>query len=184
MGNEAHIRIDEGVKRGPKKQYRHTPRKRVNEAGLLESIPPDLNPDHVLELYLSRARTSQIAQELGVRRSTLTAWMRDQRPEGWKKVQVIRALLKKESGDEGIEDANDALSLARAREQLRSGQWDLERLDSSNYGQKQEVAVTHDHKVTIEHTLTGSARELFQSIRGISPSNQPVIDIKPEDSSQ
>ena len=91
------VRIDKGLKRGPR--YKHRPPVKRDEQGkFLEAIPPDLDPDHVLELYLSRPTTSLIAKELGLRRSTLIHWIREQRPDQWKRVQVIRALLMKEDG--------------------------------------------------------------------------------------
>jgi len=134
-------RIDKGVKRGPRKRYQHTPMRR-NEEGLVEAIPPDLDHEEILKRYLATPKTSQIARDLGVRRHSLVAWLRSKDPEKWKAVQVIRAITRKEDSEEGLEDANDALALARARELLRSAQWDLERLDASNYGQKQEI--THN----------------------------------------
>jgi hypothetical protein len=135
MGNNSHLRIDEGIKRP---RYAHKPPAKRKDTAT-GTIPPDLDPDAVLDRYLTEATTSQIAASYGVSRKTLVRWLVNERPEAWKKVQVIRALCRKEDADEGIETACDALSLARAREQLRSGQWDLERLDSGNYGQKQQL---------------------------------------------
>ena len=179
MANESHIRIDEGIKRGPKNKYKHTPPSKTPDDSLREAIPADLDPDRVLDLYLSSPRTSQIAAELGIRRSTLTWWMRKVRPEQWKQVQVLRALMKKESADEGLEDAKDALSLARARELLKSGQWDLERLDSGTFGVKVEQTIEINHHVLVEHGLADSALTLFESMRSISPSNQSLT-IEPD----
>jgi transposase len=143
VASEAHVRIDEGIKRGPKKQGKIRPRRVNSQTGLAEAIPPGLDPKYVLDLYLQNPTTSGIAQKLGVRRSTLTLWLRKTCPEDWKNVQICKALMRKEDADEGLETAADALELARAREMLRSGQWDLERLDAANYGQKQEV--THQN---------------------------------------
>lgn len=137
---EAHIRIDEGVKRGPRK--RNKPPVRRDESGQVEAIPANLDPKEVLDLYLQYPTTSGIAAKLGLRRSSLTLWLRKTCPEDWRNVQLAKAHMRKEDGDEGIETASDALALARAREMLKSGQWDLERLDPKNYGQKQEV--THN----------------------------------------
>lgn len=146
MPNEAHVRIDEGVKRGPRHPHKPPAKRKDTATG---SIPDGLNPDTVIEQYLTESTTSQIAAAYGVSRKTLVRWLVEQRPNEWKKVQVIRALCRKEDADEGIEGACDALSLARAREQLRSGQWDLERLDSKNYGQKQELTVSVQPILTI-----------------------------------
>ena len=142
-----HQRIDEGVKRGAR--HNQPPANRPTE-GLSRTIPDDLNPDHVLAEFLVAGKTSGIALKYGLRRAAVTRWMQKIRPIEWKEVQKIRALCTKEDGTEQIYDARSALQLSRARELLRAGQWDLERLDPSNYGVKQEVA----------HTFTGPVIEI------------------------
>ena len=58
-------------------------------------------------------------------------------------------------------DAEDALSLARAREVLRSAQWELTALDP-DYKPKQQV----DHTVTLDTSdALGAASDLVRSIR-------------------
>jgi hypothetical protein len=138
---EAHVRIDKGVKRGPKIQRRPGPGKlRRNDEGKVQAIPDGLNPKEVLDLYLTEETTSQIAARYGVRRKSLVAWLRQVAPEEWRAVQLIRAHDRKEIGNEQLEDAPDALSLARARELVKSAQWDLQALDP-DYRPKQEVTV-------------------------------------------
>ena len=134
-----YIRIDRGVKRGQRKPAR--PPYRRGENGEAQAIPPDLDPKTVLDLYLCADTTSQVARQLGVRRSSLTLWLRERCPEEWKNIQIARALIRKEDADVGLERAPDALSLARAREMLRSGQWDLERLDAPTFGEKHDLTV-------------------------------------------
>lgn len=169
---ESHVRIDEGVKRGPKKKYVKPPR-RNPETGLAESIPPDLDPKMVLDLYLQYPTTSGIAQKLGLRRSSLTLWLRKTCPEDWKNVQIAKALMRKEDADEGLETADNALNLARAREMLKSGQWDLERLDSKNYGQKQEV--THTVVPVLNIAVVGAPQHT-QIEKDITPQAIESID--------
>ena len=131
MANEAHVRIDEGIKRGPKVQRRPGPGKlrRNPETGKVQAIPDNLDHKEVLARYLSEDTTSQIAQSYGVTRKSLVAWLRQVAPKEWKQVQLIRAHDRKELGNEEIESAEDALSLARAREIVRSAQWELAALD-------------------------------------------------------
>lgn len=149
-------RIDYGIPRGPKGRAK-LPHRR-NPEGIAEAIPAGLNVDAVLQRYLSAPTSSTIARELGVRRSTLTKWLRDTAPEKWKAVQVIRADLRKEDGDEGIYGARDALELARARELLKSAQWDLERLDSANYSEKVEHASQIQPVLVIQVVVPGEER--------------------------
>jgi transposase-like protein len=137
--NEHHYqRIDKGIRRTRKS----VPRRRDPETNALQAIPEGLQASEVLNRYLSDATTSEIAREYGVSRKSLTAWLRQTAPEAWKQALIIRAHSRKDDADEQIERAEDPLSLARAREMLKSGQWDLERLDAANYAQKQEVAHT------------------------------------------
>ena len=170
MAGEAHVRIDEGIKRGPKQQRASVPRRR-NEKGLVEGIPANLDPKEVLELYLTEANTSQIAKRYGVRRKTLVGWLREVAPKEWKRVQTVRAEIRKEDGNENIEVAPDALSLARAREMIRSAQWDLERLDAENYGQKQEI--THNINTDLGDRLR-RARERTIDAQVIDVAPQPL----------
>lgn len=133
-----HIRIDEGIRRGPKKR-RKVPRQQDPRTGrMLQIIPPDLDPQVVLNRYLTDETTSQIAQSFGVTRKALTGWLRSALPKEWKQVQIVRALVRKDDGNDGLEDAPDALSLARAREMIRSAQFDLEHLDE-DFRPKQET---------------------------------------------
>ena len=81
----------------------------------------------------------------------------------------------KEDGNEGLETAADALTLARARELVKSAQWDLERLDSSTFGQKQEVNIQVDHNHEISQALEDKISDLLLKIR---EPNQ-VIDVQP-----
>lgn len=159
-----HTRVDEGVKRG-KRQYHHPKAKRAPE-GSSWTIPVGLDADQVLMQYLAAQSTSGIAAQLGIRRSVLTRWLCEVRPKEWKEIQVIRALCTKEDGQEQIYDSTTALSLARARELLRSAQWDLERLDSANYGPKQE------HIVTVQPVLSITVVAAIPNA-ALLPDNQP-----------
>ena len=132
------VRIDKGMKRTVASRP-------VSPKADLGSwvIPDGLKPQEVLDRYLSVETTSEIAAQYGLSRKALVKWLREVDPQGWKNAQIIRAICRKENADEGLEAAADPLSLARARELLRSGQWDLERLDAKNYGQQTSVKVEH-----------------------------------------
>ena len=133
-----HIRIDDGIKRGPRLRNGR-PTMPSNPADLGTGIiPANLDPDEVLRQYLTVPTTSKLANSYGVSRKALVGWLREQRPAEWKQAQILRALCMKEDSETGLAVAPDALSLARARELLRAGQWDLERLDA-DYRPKQEV---------------------------------------------
>ena len=139
-------RIDRGVKRGRKTPINSraarglTPKPRPDDLGSWK-IPADLNPHEVLHCYLTEQTTSQIASQYGLSRRALVKWLREMVPTEWREIQLLRAHANLENGEDGIEVANDALSLARAREQAKAAQWRLQSLDK-DYHPKQEI--THN----------------------------------------
>ena len=160
---ESHVRIDEGIRRGPRRPRPYAPMRRDPETDRVEGIPANLDINVVLERYLAES-TTVLAREFGVRRKTLVGWIREKDPKRWKAAQVVKALTRKEDAEEVFElGPEDALSLASARELLRSAQFDLERLDSPTWGQKQEVTI--DHRITVEHSITDSADLLLASYK-------------------
>lgn len=122
-------RIDKGIKRGPRiRNGKPTNPSDPADLGTWQ-IPANLDPDEVLQRYLTDSTTSQIAKQYGLSRKALTSWLRKQRPAQWRQAQILRALCTKEDAETGLATAPDALSLARARELLRAGQWELQCLD-------------------------------------------------------
>ena len=138
----SHVRIDEGVKRGKRRPIREgLPTRPAHPADLgTWVIPAGLDPDKVLDQYLTESTTSQIAAQYGLSRKALTKWIREQRPEQWKQAQALRALCTKEDAEDGLRGAADGLSLARARELLKSAQFDLQAIDP-DYQPKHHVTV-------------------------------------------
>lgn len=195
MGVNLHSyeRIDKGVKKGstinqdkPRRSRAFVSMRR-GEEGQVEAIPPDLNPHEVLQKYLSEQTTSQIAKSYGIKRKSLVAWLRTTVPNEWKQVQITRAFIRKDDAESDLEDGMvegtlDPLSLACARELLKAGQWDLERLDSGNYGQKQEVTHKVD-VVNLEEALAVSMNAIMQKLvhTGVMSNPTPnVINDLPE----
>ena len=168
MANEAHVRIDEGVKRGPRKPQEA--RRRSPKADLGSwVIPADLNPHDVIQRFLTESTTSHIAAQYGLSRKALVKYLRATVPNEWKEAQVLRALCRKEDGDDGLDSASDALSLACAREQVKSAQWDLERLDHTNYGQKQELTGKDGGPLQVQIVRFG------QVIEGEVVADSPIV---------
>ena len=176
---EAHVRIDEGIKRGPKVQRRPGPGKlrRNPETGKVQAIPDGLDYKEVLARYLSEDTTSHIAQSYGVSRKSLTAWLRQVAPKEWKQVQIIRAHDQKEQGNEALQDESltpDALSLARARELVRSAQWDLSALDD-DYRPKLAVESKQVSDPATQE-LANAAIELLQRFKEKVVNPVPVLE--------
>lgn len=179
---ESHIRIDEGIKRGPRKPLQARRRSPKGDLGGWV-IPEDLKPQEVLQRYLVAETTSQIAQEYGLSRKALTKWLREKCPVEWKQVQILRALDQKDKGNEGLIDPPHALSLACAREQLKSAQWELTALDP-DYQPKQQITVTNIIKM--DSLLNDEFDLLLVKVRGVASTPnaalpQSIIDVTPKD---
>jgi len=136
---ESHIRIDEGIARGPRTPSEPTTTAQVEPIPFDQGKLAKIDVQRVLERYIGGETTTQIAASLGVTRQGLGWWMRKHAEGDWKDAQIILAFERKERAEDALATANDALSLARAREQLRGAQWELERVLSRIYAQKQEV---------------------------------------------
>ena len=177
---EAHKRIDKGVERGP----------RISQKALgnASNIPVDpslaydpqklvgVDINQILTRYLNGETSTQIAKSLNCTRQGLGYFLRENAEEDWKNAQVIQAIERKEQAEDELGNAIDSLSLARARERLRSAQWELERVCNRIFGQKQEVAMTIDIRVQVDHSLTEDARSLLERVRAAPQLTQRTID--------
>jgi hypothetical protein len=94
-----------------------------------------VDPKDILERYLAGETGPQIAQSLGVTKQALSFFLISKAEEDWRAAQLVKAIDRKDRADELIETADNALDLTRAREMLRSAQWDLERVCRRIYGQ-------------------------------------------------
>jgi hypothetical protein len=115
------------------------------------------NPQEVIARYFRDETTADIAVSLGVHRSALHQWLIRNCEQDWRDAQVARAITAMEQAKEDLQTAADPLSLARAREALRSAQWELERLFSRLYGQKQEVTHNLPNGPLINIQLSGQS---------------------------
>ena len=145
-----HVRIDEGLQRGARIMPA-PPVRRISAVPADNSKLADLDPKQVIARYFHDETTQQIAESLGVHRSALHQWLIRNCEQDWRDAQVARAITALDNAKDGLEAAQDALSLARAREQLRGAQWELERLFSRLYGQpKAEININSDGPVTVQ----------------------------------
>jgi hypothetical protein len=94
-----------------------------------------VDPKDVLERYLAEESSESIAKSYGVTRAALSLFMLRSAESEWKDAQLTKALRRKENAEELMDRADNALDLTRAREQLRSAQWELERVCRRIYGQ-------------------------------------------------
>lgn len=105
----------------------------------------------VLDRYINGEQVAAIAPKFKVSDVTIYALLLREHEGAWKDIQTARSLARLERAQDKLSIADDALSLARAREEIRSAQWELERLLNRLYAQKQEVV--HTGTVTISNAL-------------------------------
>lgn len=174
MANEAHIRIDEGIKRPDKRKMRQEARKSLKSANgenlrMTRQYTPEMRSQAILavpDAILSGKTPKDVALAQGIPISTLYSWIL-----GNENVETARAVLiayELAAKTEGIDTANDALELARAREGFRAWSWIAERRESRLYGQKQEVTVGVDVRIEVDHQLQEAARELISRVRAVA----------------
>jgi len=168
-----HIRIDEGIKRGPRKRRSTTPATGTPQTVRSSAVEiADLNAETVLNRYLEEP-IHQIAVSYGLSEAQLYRWLLDNCEEGWRKSQIAKATAALERAKADIDNAQDPMQLAKAREKLKAAQWDLERLFARVYGLKQELKIdAQDRSMEIRAVLLEDAADLIKQIRG--ETNQPV----------
>ena len=124
-----------------------------------------LDTKGIIARYLADENTKDIAKSLGVHRSALNQHLLKFAKEDWVCAQAARAITRKEQAEEDLASSVDSLSLARAREVLRSAQWDLERVARRIFGTNVEMVV---EQVLPERDITQVARRLaFLLAKGI-----------------
>ena len=180
MGTEAHVRIDEGVKRGPRRKLDRHPKAQT----FLSAYSLETRQKAVADAIESLERgetTEQIAQRHNLPGRTLRAWLLGDERADVARGRMISYELARTLSDIG--EATEPLPLARAREEFRAWSWIAERRESRLYGQKQEVSVTGT--VTVSHALQAISERRQAQIEdqsGASLPNAavlPVIDVNP-----
>ena len=128
----------------------------ANKQGQLAPLSK-VDPKVVLDRYLAGETGPQIAASLNVTKQALSYWLINHAEAEWKSAQFVKAFNTKEQAEELMSSATNALDLARARELLRSAQWDLERVCRRIYGQ--DAPANAAQAVQININLRGGAAE-------------------------
>lgn len=183
---ESHVRIDDGLKRG-KRQMRQDARKQPKSKNgtFLSSIDPEKRSSIILEAperILKGETTTQIAQSYNIPPSTLRAWLiGNQDAEAARGAMLAQELMIRA---EDIDNATDPLSLAQAREGFKAWSWLAERRESRLYGMKSETKIDIDYHVTVDASLSESARLLLDQVRVVevrhdAAQQEGIIDVVP-----
>lgn len=159
--------------RMPRKLSRRTLRRREELAiGGIHALS-EVDPKTILERYLAGEKIRKMAEQYGVRPVSIYAFLLRLVPDEWLAAQKAKAFARKEQGEDGLDDAQDALDVAIAREQLRAGQWDLERVMRDKYGRE-------DHNININVFDLGErlrrAKERTTQVLEVETSSALTID--------
>ena len=174
---ESHIRIDEGITRKSRKDYRRDALKQPKsvKGTFLSTLDPETRKAIILEAperILRGETTTQIAQSYGIPPSTIRSWL-----VGNNDAELARgAMLAMElmMQVEAIELAQDPLSLARAREAFRAWSWIAERREHRLYGQKQELTGKDGGPLQVQIVRFGETIEGQSSVVSDTPCTAPT----------
>lgn len=124
----------------------------------------------VLDRYIGGEQVAAMASEYGTSDVTIYAIILREHEDAWVDIQRARALARLERAQGDLEVAADALSLARARELVRSAQWELEKLLRRLYGQ--EVNVNMNITADLGDRLRRARERVIEAIPAAIPAPQ------------
>jgi hypothetical protein len=138
------------------------------------------DPKTILQRYLSDESTKDIAASYGVTRQALGQYLLSVAETEWKEAQVARAVVRKDGADDELARIREAiktadqeerhrlkLSLACAEAELRSAQWDLERVCRRIYGQDQGLGGGNAVQINISLRRDGATIAPHNEVEGV-----------------
>ncbi len=142
MANEAHVRIDEGIKRGKRRQVNRMPRASLS-GQYLSPVTPQRKQQIIQAALVGLAQgltTDQIGEANGITGRALRYWLLDDEQAEQARRSMINQELARTGEDlRQAKYADSPLPLACAREEARYWMWIAERREARLYGPKQEV---------------------------------------------
>ena len=143
MASEAHIRIDEGLPRGKRKQKDPNRTKPLTKK-VWTNYPAETRRtviDDALALLAQGWTTNEIGQKHNIPGPTVRFWLlNDETAEKARDAMFDQELVLR---GQQIDEAEDALALGRAREGFRYWSFLAERRDAKRYGQHNQLTVVH-----------------------------------------
>ena len=130
----------------------------------------------VLDRYIAGEQVADMAGEYETSDVTIYALLLREHESDWKDIQEARALARLERAQGELRTAPDALSLAKSREEVRSAQWELERLCRRLYGEERQQQTVVAPVLNI--VLSTDAAPLTD----LASHARPIIDVRPQQS--
>ena len=122
----------------------------MNESAVVpDSLPASLATlPRLIQRYLSGERIRDLAPEFPACRQTLYNWMHSYAADTAYPDLVRQAIVNRiASADDELENADNLMDLARARELAKFTRWDAERRLPKLFGPKQEIS--QDNRITV-----------------------------------
>lgn len=167
---KSHTRIDDGVKRGPRKPIDRRPKQGLATKArgpYLPRLTAEARATVLAECYerLSYGDTTdQIAADHGLPGRTLRQWLLGDADADAARLWLINGELARTLDElRDAKYADSPLALACAREEFRAWSWIAERREARIYGQKQEVTTTN--YVGVDVASLASAARLIAQVR-------------------
>ena len=111
--------------------------------GGLSQLPADTR-DSILQDAIDRYSKGESAHEIavshGIDVNTLYRHLIEHREADWRTAKISLAIAELDKAEQDLKRASDKLGVSRAREEIRSRQWQLERLFRRIYGQDQPAS--------------------------------------------
>ena len=171
MTSEAHLRIDEGIKRGPRKKVDRQPK-----AALTGQFLPKFTPEQrqaILEdtyqAIQAGETTDSIGQRYGITGRAIRHWLLDDPKADQARKTLINGELARTLDEmKQARFADSPLPLACAREEFRAWSWIAERRESQLYSQRTHIEVANQPLSKVDAELLGSAQELLKLFKARS----------------
>ena len=176
MTNEAHLRIDDGLRRGPRKRQVNRQPQAALSGQFLPKFTPQQKQDIIRECYegLERGETTdEIGERHGVTGRAIRHWLLDDPQAHQARRKLINGELARTLDEMRLAKLADSpLPLACAREEFRAWSWIAERRERE-YSPKQDVTIIAE--VKIDTILDGYCERLLAKL---APP-LPIIEVEP-----
>ena len=175
----AHARIDEGIKRGPRRQINRQPKAALT-GQYLSPVTPERKQQIIEAALLGLAAglsTDQIGEQHGITGRALRYWLLDDERAQRARLAMINQELARTGEDlRAAKHADSPLPLACAREEFRYWSWIAERREARLYGPKQEVT----HQTADMSALLQAVSERLLAERQLNVVSTPQIAVQHE----
>lgn len=125
----------------------------------------------------------QIASQFGITHAGIRKWLLAEAEPQYKAAQQAGLIQRIVDADEMLELAEDAVSIARAREMAKFARWDAERRLPHLFGQRVDVSITErvDLKGALEEARARTFEGKSERVPDAKVGNAALLTVKTDD---